>query len=153
MRITKGKKVVIVIMSIVAVFLAYNLLWYFLVYGKYDQYIKGMEEFRPHMSYVLNGEDGYIYNVKYPDYLSHTGNLCVATEDDKYALLIWPSLLGEAEYGIQIADEENDGLYSIMLDSTRKPKEDYEIAIIEENVEVINALYDKADKQWGIYSW
>jgi len=121
MKKAKSKKVILVIISIIILlFMMYNLFWYLFVYNEYDKYIAGFEEFRPHISYVLNGDDGYLYNVKYPDYLSFTGNLCVATNDGKQALLIWPEVFGTYKFGVQIIDEESEEEYSIMLNNSRK---------------------------------
>ena len=71
--------------------------------------------------YYKNDEQ-YTYFVKYPDYLSITGNLAVSVRNEEagvQAFLIWPTLFGEQQYGLMIADET--GSYQIYTDKDGKP--------------------------------
>lgn len=144
----KKKTGLLIVGVIVGVFILFNVCWYITSYSLYNKYIGGMEEFRKNVSYVLS-ENGYNYNVKFPSYLSFTGNLCVATDDDKYALIIWPSFYKDTEYGVQII--ASDGLlYSIMIDKNLNSLEpDYE-DLIQENAYIIKTLFEKAKERWDI---
>lgn len=53
-------------------------------------------------SYVYTADDDYLYNVKMPDYLTYTGNLCVSVPKGECALLICPKVIGDYDYGVQI---------------------------------------------------
>lgn len=142
-------KVIIVSCLVIVVFGLYNAVWYLGTVVKYDQYVKGMDEFAPKLSYVLTGEDGYLYNVKYPDYLYFTGNLAVAKPDDTIALLIWPSkLLGEVKYGVQIQVNEQGDLENIMVDTNMRPLDAYYNDLLDEHKDDIKILMDKANKKW-----
>ena len=71
--------------------------------------------------YYKNDEQ-YTYFVKYPDYLSTTGNMAVSARNDEagvQAFLIWPTLFGEQKFGLIIADET--GSYQISTDIEGKP--------------------------------
>lgn len=144
----KHKKLVFFILLIV-VFGIYNLVWYIIIHSKYDKYTTNMNEFRPNISYVMQEDDGYLYNVKLPNYLSYTGNLCVSTEDGKHALLLWPKIFGAPEYGVQITTEDNTVL-SIMVDSELNPIKDSDSEIITENFEILNLLLEKKEQYWDL---
>lgn len=108
-----------------------------------------MEEFVPNRSYILNPGDGYLYNVKYSDYLTFTGNLAVAADNNEVSLLIWPSLFnGENRYGVRIATD--DDTYEIMVDKNIKAKESESNHIIDKYKEEIQVLFQKADETWGV---
>lgn len=146
MKKNKAKKVVLIIAIIVLLFGIYNLLWYFTTQSKYTNYSEGMDEFVANKSYVLNPGNGYLYNVKYPDYLTFTGNLAVADENNEVSLIIWPSFYGEDEYGIRITT--NDDSYEIMIDKDMKSVENNDI--LDKYKKEIRMLFQKADEKWGI---
>ena len=147
MKIHKIK--IIVISSIMAIFVIYNIFWFCVVHLNYNSFIEGMNEFRPNVSYVLEGNDGYLYNVKNPDYLSYTGNACVSTKDGKVALLIWPGLFRETKYGVQITTNDNI-VYSIIIDKNAEAIDSQYKDMIIENSTIIQVLFQKAEKQWNI---
>lgn len=143
----KKKKTALVCCGIIVlVFIIYNLFWYVVVYSAYDKYTNGMEEYREKVSYVLH-EENYYYNVKYPDYLCFTGNLCVATDDNKYALIIWPSPGREPEYGLQLVDD--DGLlYSIPIDKTMNAVDSDYREMVKKYKTNVELLFQKAKDKW-----
>lgn len=146
---SKSKKLYIIITVIILLFGVYNLIWYYVTQSKYDNFSERMDEFVKNRSYVLNPGDGYLYNVKYPDYLTFTGNLGVSDEKNEISLIIWPSLFnGENEYGVRIIDEDES--YEIMVDKDMKA-EDSEIEdIVNKYQDEIQILFQKADEKWGI---
>ncbi|XKO55886.1 hypothetical protein ACI2WT_02410 [Lysinibacillus fusiformis] len=144
----KNKKIFFIILATVfSVFIIYNLIWYGWMKNKYTAYIEGFNEFVPNRSYVLS-ENSHLYNVKFPNYLSFVGNLGVATDDNKFALIIWPSFIGENTYGIQIKDE-NDQVYSIMIKRDLSVVDNENADLIKNNKEQIEILFKKAQEKWG----
>ncbi|WP_054767354.1 hypothetical protein [Lysinibacillus parviboronicapiens] len=145
----KNKKRIIIILATVffPVFILYNLFWYGWMKNKYTAYKEGLNEFVPNRSYVLS-ESSYLYNVKFPNYLSFVGNLGVATDDNKIALIIWPSFFGENTYGVQIKDE-NDQVYSIMIKRDLSVVDNENADLIKNNKEQIEILFKKAQEKWG----
>jgi hypothetical protein len=143
----KKKKMIIILATIFSMFIVYNLLWYAWMNVKYSKYTGDLEEFIPNRSYVLS-QNAYLYNVKFPDYLSLVGNLAVSTEDNKYALIIWPSFIGDNQYGIQITDE-NKQTYSIMINRDLSVIDDVHEEIIDNNKEQVETLFKKAQDMWG----
>lgn len=145
----KTKRFLIFIASVILLFGIYNLIWYLLIHSKYDPYTEGMDEFRKNISYILNEEDGYLYNVKLPDYISYTGNLGISTRNNEYSLLIWPNVFtDEVEYGVQIQAENNE-VWSIMVDENMEAVNAYYDEIVNENREAIEDLYKKAREKWS----
>lgn len=141
------KIMAIITLIILLIFGIINIVWYKVIHSEYAPYTIGLEEFKKNVSYVLE-EDGFLYNVKLPDYLSFTGNLCVATNDGKYALLIWPNAFNNsAEYGIQIENEDKE-ILSIMVDKNINAFEDHQEEVINDNREIINELLEKAKGRW-----
>ncbi len=146
---SKRKKLYIILTVLILLFGVYNLIWYFVTQSKYDNLSKKMDEVVKNRSYVLNAGDGYVYNVKYPDYLTFIGNLGVSDEKNEMSLIIWPSLFnGDNEYGVRIIDEDES--YEIMVDKDMKA-EDSEIKdIVNKYKDEIQILFQKADEKWGI---
>ena len=148
MKLSKGKKIIILLMVICLLFGVYNLIWYFTTQVKYSTYSENMDEFIPNRSYVLEGEDGYLYNVKYPDYLSFTGNLGVSNNNNEVSIIIWPSIFGEDKYGLKI--DTIDDSYEIIIDREMKAEVSEDDKIIEKYKEEIEKLFQKADERWNI---
>lgn len=148
MKKRKLKKIFFIIAAIVLSFGAYNIFWYFSIISKYKDYSENMDELIAYKSYFLNPHDGYLYNVKYPDYLTFTGNLGISDEKNNLALIIWPSLYGENEYGVRIITDEET--YEIMVDKNMKAANSSFNSIIDEYKEEIEKLFEKANKQWNI---
>lgn len=141
------KIMAIITLIILLIFGIINIVWYKVIHSEYVPYTIGLEEFKKNVSYVLE-EDGFLYNVKLPDYLSFTGNLCVATNDGKYVLLIWPNAFNNsAEYEIQIENEDKE-ILSIMVDKNINAFEDHQEEVINDNREIINELLEKAKGRW-----
>ena len=151
------KKPVKIIIAILIVIVAINALWFGWSRVKYGKLSQGMEE-NPIDEFLVpryfySDEEGYDFGVKYPDYLSLTGNMSVGTPTEGEnpftdALIIWPKLSGKFELGVLLY-EEDEG-YSILIDSSGNAlsKEDEEV--VARHKENIEALLKKADERWGI---
>jgi hypothetical protein len=151
MKKKKLKISIIVISSILILFGGYNLFWYLSVKSTYDPLAVGFEK-APFSGRILDEKD-YSYYIKYPDYLSFTGNLCVSTADDSLTLFIWPGIYSQNEYGVQILNPEDQVIYNIMVDKNGHTDKIYDAPLIEQNKDMIKALFDKANEKWDIYSW
>ena len=148
----KVKKGVIIVGIIILLFVFYNLFWYAVVWNKYSGFIDNMKELYWHRTYVIDDFEGYTYNVKIPDYLSYTGNLGIhASQNSDCALLIWPGIFKETEYGVFI--EDGDGRsYAIELTENHEAKPDAtekEFQLVDEYKEKIDLLFDLAALQWS----
>lgn len=132
----------------VFVLVCYNVFWFGWRYVKYNSYTENLEVFIEHLSYVYTDEEGYLYNVKLPDYLTYTGNLCVAVPGGASALLIWPKVNGGYKYGVQLEIDEE--VYSIMLDENFAAQDEQFHDIITSHAEVIDELYGRAVDMWEL---
>ena len=100
--------------------------------------------------YYKNDEQ-YTYLVKYPDYLSTTGNLAVSVRDDEagvQAFLVWPTLFGEQKFGLMIADET--GSYQIYTDNNGKPIDAGYREITEKYSSEIADIVAAANNVWNL---
>lgn len=143
----KQKKIITVVIFVIALFIMYNIIWFGWREKKYNLYVKNMETFIEQVSYVHTDEEGYLYNVKKPDYLCYTGNLCVASPNGEEALLIWPRVFGGYKYGLQV--EKDNEVYSIMLNKDLEAEDVEAEELVEENREAITTLNAKAVKMWS----
>ncbi len=152
------RKVLIIVLAAAAVFALCNVLWFAWSHIRYGKFSGGMEkaEFSnfatPH--YIYTDTDRYDYLVKYPDYLSFTGNMSVglpAADENLFtdALIIWPKPGGRYELGVLLYDADGSG-YSVYIDSEGNAlsKEDEEV--VSRHRENIRDLLKKADEKWGI---
>lgn len=142
------KRVIIGISAAVIVFGFYNAAWFCHKEYKYTPYTEELKEFIENKSYVLTAEDGYLYNVKIPDYLSFTGNLCVTEPEQKCSLLIWPKPFGKFKYGVII--KEDTDVYQIELNEDFTAKDSQFDEIVEKYSDVIEDLHDKSVKMWDV---
>ena len=151
------KVVLKIILFILILFILLNIVWFSWRAIKYNKYSKGMEKnlfysfFVP--KYLEDDEEGFSYSVKYPDYLSLTGNMSISmpsVNGNSYtdSLIIWPSL-NDYEYGLILYDENNNE-YMIELDENKKPKASEYEEIVDIHKENIDTLFDKANEFWNI---
>ncbi|MDR0489411.1 MAG: hypothetical protein LBG99_08495 [Propionibacteriaceae bacterium] len=129
----------------------YNCIWYNVVQHKYDPYTVDMRELYPG-THVLDGDNGYNYNVKFPDYLSYTGNLGVQTYNGVFALIIWPGIGKETTYGVRLPAEEGTEVWGIMLDYQHRAltSDPAELALVDQYQAQIDDLFKMASTQWDI---
>jgi len=106
--------------------------------------------------YIYKDTDGFDYSVKYPDYLSFTGNLAVGfpgTDEDPFTdgLIIWPKYNSGYEFGIMLNPKEpgSEGwmfyidAYGNAIDPEYQP-------IAAEYSDVISELLNRAFNFWNI---
>lgn len=152
------KKIILrAIFCLLALFILLNISWYVWRAVKYGSYNAGMEEnyFSTWIvpRYIQTDEDGYDYSVKYPDYLTVTGNLSVSspTTDDNMStdgLIIWPKFFGGYEYGVILEEGEDEYQIYINTDGSAIYPEDSETAARHQ--ENIDALLRKAKGMWNL---
>ena len=154
---TDRKKALRAVLGIVVIFILLNLSWYIWRAVKYSSYSKGME--KNYFStwivprYAQVDADGYDYSVKYPDYLSLTGNLCVglpSTDGNPFTdfLIIWPKALGGYRYGASLTLEGEN--YQIYINSDGSAADPEYSEIVTRCQGTINILLERAEKMWGL---
>ena len=153
-----GKKSALrIVLCIAAIFLLLNAGWYGWRTVRYGAFTKGMEQndlgtwIVPR--YLHTDADGYDYSVKYPDYLSVTGNLSVglpAEDDNPFTdfLVVWPKVFGGYGYGISLTEGATN--YQIYLHEDGSAVDPRQREIAERNKETIEDLLQKADAMWDI---
>lgn len=151
------RKAVRAVLCIVAVFLLINVCWYLWRMSRYGSYSRGMEEnvFSSWIvpRYLYTDADGYEYSVKYPGYLSLTGNLCVSFPalDDNYftdSLIIWPKVSGDYEYGVILSD--GDASYQIYIHADGSAVHPEDSAVTERKQDDIKTLLQRAEQMWNL---
>ena len=145
------------VLGLVVIFLLINAGWFGWRMVKYDPYCKGWEK-NPFATwivprYVYVDEDGYDYGVKYPDYLSFTGNLSVglpSIDDNPFTdfLIIWPKVFGGFEYGISLSKDKQVYQIYISADGTAVYPKDSKI--VKEYQDTINDLLYRAKRMWDL---
>jgi len=155
MKLSFRKKILYIAILLVCCFLVYNLIWYLTVEHKYGAYAAGMERDTAggsrisdkHFTVISENVD---YTVKYPFYLEYSGNLAVVKRDTQEALIIWPGIVGDNEYGL-ILEYENQ-IYQILVDKTMAPINSFYNIYIADNEDTIRILVDAANEKWpGIF--
>ncbi len=153
------KKVLKIILAVVIVFAVYNLVWFAWSHIKYGKLSSGMveNEFSSFLTprYVYTDANQYDYLVKYPDYLTITGNMSVgmpATDENLFtdALIIWPTLSGKYKFGV-ILYEEGRG-YQVYIDADGKALSEEHADVASRHSDNIKKLLMMADNKWGIYA-
>ena len=151
------KKILKIVLAAVIVFAAYNAIWFAWSHVKYGKLSGGMEEgdFGSFVTprYVYTDADRYDYLVKYPDYLTFTGNMsvgCPTTEENVFtdALIMWPEVSGGYKFGVLLY--ENDMEYAIYIDSEGNALSKEDEDIVSRHSDIIRNLFMKADERWGI---
>ena len=153
------KKVFKIILAVVILFAAYNIIWFAWSHIKYGKLSDGMEkgDYSTFITprYIYTDDDRYDYLVKYPEYLSFTGNMSVGspTTEENYftdALIIWPKVSGGYDFGVILY--EIDMEYSIYIDSKGNALSKEDEDIVSQHSDSILNLLMIADKRWDIYN-
>ena len=153
-KMNKRRTVLLRIFGILlSVWLLLTLIWFAWSRISFSKYCDGMN---PNVfsniitpRYFKNDEQ-YTFFVKYPDYLSTTGNLAVSVRNDEagvQAFLIWPALFGEQKFGLMIADET--GSYQIYTDKEGKPIDAGYREITEKYLSEIADIVAAANDVWS----
>lgn len=145
----KRHKILSCICGLLVLFIFVNGFWLLYTYQKYTPLSQGMQEDVKFQSYHVV-ENEHIFNVKYPNYLSFTGNVAVATPDEKTALIIWAGLFGN-EYGIQI---DEDGIRNeIMVDADKRAKNPLHQEMLDKHRKETDIVFDRAKTKWpGLFT-
>lgn len=165
------KRILIIIGIIALIFLIINLIWFVGVKSRYLDLTKNFNNSKNELNNYVKEIDGYRYIVKDTGYLGNSGFATVSiaediiTElDDKgneipnskkiVTLYIWPEWFEGYTYRIDIDD--GNVWYQINVDykGTYIPYENEDTdqlkAVLEDNREEINKLFDLADNMWDI---
>lgn len=157
MKHGRVKKILIVVLCILALFVLANACWFGWRLIKYGTYSKGMDKnlyaTRIVPRYVYTDADDFDYGVKYPDYFTFTGNLSVgmpATEDNMFTdcLIIWPKFFGGYEYGVILYTDEGDYQIYVNADGSAVNEEDSKVVACHRDT--IDLLLRKAKEKWKL---
>lgn len=151
------KKALKIILAAVIAFAVYNIAWFAWSHIKYGKLSGGMEEMEISSfvtrRYSYTDAERFDYLVKYPDYLTFTGNLSVGmpvTDENVFtdALIIWPTLSGKYNFGVLLYEEGAEYTVYIDADGNALSKE-YE-DVVSRHREHIETLLMMADHKWNI---
>lgn len=151
------KKALKIILAAVIAFAVYNIAWFAWSHIKYGKLSGGMEEMEISSfvtrRYSYTDAERFDYLVKYPDYLTFTGNLSVGmpvTDENIFtdALIIWPTLSGKYNYGVLLYEEGAEYTVYIDADGNALSKE-YE-DVVSRHRDQIETLLMMADHKWNI---
>ena len=151
------KKALKIILAAVIAFAVYNIAWFAWSHIKYGKLSGGMEEMEISSfvtrRYSYTDAERFDYLVKYPDYLTFTGNLSVGmpvTDENVFtdALIIWPTLSGKYNFGVLLYEEGAEYTVYIDADGNALSKE-YE-DVVSRHRDQIETLLMMADHKWDI---
>jgi hypothetical protein len=154
---TRNHTMLKAVLGLVVLFLLINAGWFGWRMVKYDSYCRGWKK-NPFATwivprYVYVDEEGYDYGVKYPDYLTFTGNMSVelpSADDNPFTdfLVVWPKVSGRVEYGVSLTKGSQVYQVYINADGTAVYPED--IKMVEEYQDTINDLLSRAKRMWDL---
>ena len=153
------KRALTIVLVVVIAFAVFNTVWFAWSRSTYGKLSDGMEaaEFNTVFDrrYFYSDAERYDYSVKYPNYLSFTGNMSVGiptTGDNPFtdALIIWPKLTGGYELGALLYDEDGTG-YSVYIDEKGNALSVEDEDVVLRHSDNIRILLIKADERWGIF--
>ncbi|WPP41126.1 hypothetical protein SK066_21615 [Paenibacillus hunanensis] len=146
---SKKKTITIILVSIVILFILWNLVWFGFNYIKYNNFVGALPETSTGNHILV--KDGYTYGVKTPDYLSFTGNLSISNSSKGELLIIWPLPFGGYQYGFRL--QENGNVYELNLDENMNlvgEQNESDLKAVTENKQTIQSLYNKAKAIWDL---
>lgn len=139
-----------ILLIVILIFGVWNLSWFCITTIKYNKFVKVIPKNKWGLHFIEK-EDGYLYNVKKPSYLSFTGNLGVSNKEKGEILIIWPLISGGYEYGFRL---QKDGVaYEIYVDENMEPiDKNNSVATqnVKENKAELEKLFSKANKMWQL---
>lgn len=151
------RRILRIVLAVAIAFALFNAAWFVWSHIKYGKLSDGMEaaEFNTVLSkrYLYTDADRYDYLVKYPDYLSFTGNMSVgspAASENPFtdALIIWPTIAGEYKFGVLLY-EDGTG-YSVYIDAKGNALSKEDEDVVARHSESIKVLFQKANEKWSI---
>ena len=154
------KKIAKLLGVLLPVFLLLNLAWLGWRHMSYSGFAAGMTRLETSSllfpTFAAKDEDGFDYTVKYPEYMSLTGNLAVGfpgTDENPFTdgLIIWPKPLGGYEYGVILNSREEDGSgYMFYIDVQGNAVDGEYQPVAEEYREEILQLMERAGSAWAL---
>ncbi|MGN0184735.1 MAG: hypothetical protein ACI4AL_06420 [Aristaeellaceae bacterium] len=154
------KRIAAWLLVLTAVFGLLNLGWFVWRQTVYSGFAEGMARIDTSSAlfptYAGKDRDGFDYTVKYPDYLSLTGNLAVGFPGTNVApftdgLIIWPKATGGYEYGVMLNSREDDGSgYMFYIDAAGNAVDGEYQPVAEACREVILELMQRAQDTWKL---
>ncbi|WP_062350432.1 hypothetical protein [Bacillus kwashiorkori] len=110
------RRILLTVIVLLGIFATWNIIWLIYVNVKFEKYMEAVPK-NDLGAHILE-KDGYVFNVKKPEYLSFTGNLGVSKLNSLDGLIIWPLLFGGYEYGLRLQTEE--GVLEITVDDNKE---------------------------------
>ncbi len=153
------RKILRILLIIAIVFAAYNAVWFAWSRIKYGKLTDGMEkaEFSSLIvpRYIHTDDEGYDYLVKYPDYLSFSGNLYIGlpvVNENPFrdALNIWPQMSGQYELGVLLYDQDGTE-HAVYIDEDGNALNEEDKDVVSHHKEAIQDLLIKADEKWKLF--
>lgn len=156
LKLPKHSKLFKLLVAIIPFLIILNIAWFSWRQSHYSRFTDDFNE-TPFSTiwvprYSKSDPDGFDYSVKYPDWLTFTGNLAVGftgTEENPVtaALIIWPKLSGGYEYGVIISSNEENS-YRFYVDANGNPLDREYQEISEKYKSTITAMLSKAKGIW-----
>ena len=176
-KLSAGKKLLVLFLSIFLVFATINLVWLFGIELRYNKYCNKLEktEILGSVSYQKIIGD-YIYSVNKPKYMDFTGYLTVGDKNGSFItvdadgeiiddsglyieLNIIPNVLGQYRYRLWFYDEANGLDAFIFIDDnfnyipSERATEEMKAAtskLVEDNLNEIKSLRNSAEALWDL---
>ena len=155
------KKIHKYVKLLVVAFVVVNILWFGwsrLKYGKLSEGMKHNEFSNPLVPRkYCTDEDGFVFSIKYPDYLSLTGNMAIGlpSDEDNFftdGLIIWPNIGGKYEYGALLYEKDGNRYQEnrVYIDKEGKPLKPEDQELVTKHRRNIEILLQKAAERWNI---
>lgn len=156
-KFIKERKTLSFLIIMVAAFAIWNLVWFSTITITYDKYTKVVPKNWADV-HVMTKDEGFMYSVSKPGYLSFTGNLVIKNTKTNEALFIWPKIFdGNYKFGLKYI--ENDIAERVYIERngkvTNKLAEKYGYGLdvinsVENRQEEIQDYFNRANEMWGI---
>lgn len=153
----KRKLIIRFFVGIISLFILVNIGWVVIRNAECRPFLKGLDKLESSTlivpRYAAQDEYGCTYAVKYPDYLSLTGNLSVCLPEENGnlfvdSLVIWFSPGNKFEYGVVLYDD--DTMYQIEIDDKGNPLDTEFKDIVDKHKENIEFLISGANRMWKL---
>lgn len=140
------KRILVLVIFILYAF--YNLVWIANAYYVYYPFTEKVSKHESGIYVYYDSKTNYTYNVKFPNYLSFTGNIGVV-DDKGSGLIVWPGFFGKNyKYGFRISDGKK--VYSMYVDDDMNliDADDNLKTIFESNNDKMKKLWEEAHNLW-----
>lgn len=151
-----------IFITLLALFLIYNIFWFLCIYRPYT--LLGEEISQKEDGSYCYIEDGISYYVSPPQYLDLTGNLSIGPAsirdgDSIVNLILWRNIDGSYRVGVSLEAYKLDSDGTVECEAARfEMDEDMNIydsnpaleELLKDNIEIIEHYYELAYDKWGI---